>query len=111
MTVVSRTPGEPVCLAGIHAERAGADLKRLHRYRLLVVDGVGYLPFDAASASLPFQLVASRYETGSIVLEGVSLRSAAEGQDWLGVDEGHRGTNVDLRALRLGAADHRARRR
>lgn len=48
--------------------RLAQELKRLNRYRVLVVDEVGYLPFDAASASLFFQLVASRYETGSIVL-------------------------------------------
>lgn len=56
-------------LADAHTHgRLAAELKRLHRYRLLVIDEVGYLPFDAASASLFFQLVASRYETGSIVL-------------------------------------------
>ena len=48
--------------------RLAGELKRLNRYRVLVIDEVGYLPFDAASASLFFQLVASRYETGSIVL-------------------------------------------
>ena len=36
------------------------ELKRLNRYRVLVIDEVSYLPFDAASASLFFQLVASR---------------------------------------------------
>ena len=56
-------------LADAHAHgRLATELKRLHRYRLLVIDEVGYLPFDATSASLFFQLVASRYETGSIVL-------------------------------------------
>ena len=44
------------------------ELRRLNRYRLLVIDEVGYLPFDPAAAALFFQLVASRYETGSIVL-------------------------------------------
>lgn len=29
---------------------------------------VGYLPLDAAAAALFFQLVASRYETGSIIV-------------------------------------------
>ena len=48
--------------------RLTQELKRLNRYRVLVIDEVGYLPFDAASASLFFQLVASRYETGSIIL-------------------------------------------
>jgi len=45
-----------------------AELHRLNRYRLLVIDEVGYLPFDTASAALFFQLIASRYETGSIAL-------------------------------------------
>ncbi len=48
--------------------RLPGELKRLNRYRVLVIDEVGYLPFDTASASLFFQLDASRYETGSIVL-------------------------------------------
>jgi len=34
----------------------------------LIIDEVGYLPLDPAAASLFFQLVANRYETGSIVL-------------------------------------------
>ena len=56
-------------LAEAHARgRLAAELKRLNRYRVIVIDEVGYLPFDAASASLFFQLVASRYETGSIIL-------------------------------------------
>jgi len=56
-------------LADAHAHgRLSAELKRLNRFRVLVVDEVGYLPFDTASASLFFQLVASRYETGSVVL-------------------------------------------
>jgi len=44
------------------------ELRRLNRYRLLVIDEVGYLPFDPAAASLFFQLIASRYETGSVVV-------------------------------------------
>ncbi|MDQ2740592.1 MAG: ATP-binding protein, partial [Actinomycetota bacterium] len=56
-------------LAEAHAHgHLVAELRRLHRYRVLVIDEVGYLPFDAASASLFFQLVASRYETGTIIL-------------------------------------------
>lgn len=43
-------------------------LKRLNRYRLIIIDEVGYLPLDAAAAALFFQLVASRYETGSIIV-------------------------------------------
>ena len=44
------------------------ELRKLHRYRLLIIDEVGYLPLDAAAASLFFQLIASRYETGSVII-------------------------------------------
>ena len=44
------------------------ELRRLNRYRLLVIDEVGYLPFDPAAAALFFQLIASRYETGSVIV-------------------------------------------
>jgi DNA replication protein DnaC len=56
-------------LAEAHAHgQLPTELKRLNRYRLIIIDEVGYLPFDTAAAGLFFQLVASRYETGSIVL-------------------------------------------
>lgn len=44
------------------------ELRRLNRYRLLIIDEVGYLPFDSAPAALFFQVIASRYETGSVVV-------------------------------------------
>lgn len=44
------------------------ELRRLKRYRLLIIGEVGYLPFDSAAAALFFQLVASRYETGSMIV-------------------------------------------
>lgn len=44
------------------------ELRRLNRYRLLIIDEVGYLPFDPAAAALFFQLIASRYETGSVIV-------------------------------------------
>lgn len=37
-------------------------------YRLLIIDEVGYLPFPREQANLLFQLVAKRYERGSIIL-------------------------------------------
>lgn len=43
-------------------------IKTLSRYQLLIVDEVGYLPMEADAASLFFQLVASRYEQGSIII-------------------------------------------
>jgi DNA replication protein DnaC len=36
--------------------------------RLLVVDEIGYLPFGREEASLFFNVVAKRYERGSMVL-------------------------------------------
>ena len=53
------------------AHRAGrlpAELTRLRRYGLLVVDEVGYLPFEQDAANLFFQLVSSRYEHASLIL-------------------------------------------
>ncbi len=56
-------------LAAAHAQgHLERELRKLNRYRLLVIDEVGYLPFDAAAASLFFQLIASRYETGSVIV-------------------------------------------
>jgi len=40
----------------------------LRRYRLLIIDEVGYLPFDADTANLFFQLIAARYEQGSLLV-------------------------------------------
>jgi len=48
--------------------RLEAELKRLDRYRLLIVDELGYLPFDPQAAALFFQLVAHRYENASIMV-------------------------------------------
>ncbi len=38
------------------------ELRRLGRIPLLVIDEVGYIPFEAEAANLFFQLVSSRYE-------------------------------------------------
>jgi len=54
-----------------HAFEVGTFTKRLLVYtrpRLLVIDEVGFLPLDRASASLFFQVVCKRYEHGSIIL-------------------------------------------
>ncbi|MER7243082.1 IS21-like element helper ATPase IstB [Kribbella sp. NPDC000426] len=53
------------------AHRAGKlpnELARLRRYGLIIVDEVGYLPFEQDAANLFFQLVSSRYEHASLVL-------------------------------------------
>ena len=49
-------------------ERLSTELTRLRRYPLLIVDEVGYLPFEQEAANLFFQLVSSRYEHASIIL-------------------------------------------
>ena len=45
-----------------------AEVRKLSRYKVLVIDEVGYIPFDAAAANLFFQLIASRYEQASIII-------------------------------------------
>jgi DNA replication protein DnaC len=41
---------------------------RLGRSPLLVIDEVGYIPFEAEAANLFFQLVSSRYERASVIV-------------------------------------------
>jgi DNA replication protein DnaC len=56
-------------LADAHAQgRLQAELVRLGRYPLLVVDEVGYIPFEAEAANLFFQLVSARYERASLIV-------------------------------------------
>jgi DNA replication protein DnaC len=44
------------------------ELARLRRYGLIIVDEVGYLPFEQDAANRFFQLVSSRYEHASLIL-------------------------------------------
>jgi DNA replication protein DnaC len=56
-------------LADAHtAGRLQAELVRLGRYPLLVIDEVGYIPFEPEAANLFFQLVSSRYERASLIV-------------------------------------------
>jgi DNA replication protein DnaC len=56
-------------LAMAHAGgRLQAELVRLGRYPLVVVDEVGYIPFESEAANLFFQLVSSRYERASVIV-------------------------------------------
>ena len=56
-------------LADAHATgRLQDELVRLGRYPLLVVDEVGYIPFEPEAANLFFQLVSSRYERASLIV-------------------------------------------
>jgi DNA replication protein DnaC len=51
-----------------HAGHLQAELVRLGRYPLLVIDEVGYIPFEPEAANLFFQLVSSRYERASLIV-------------------------------------------
>ena len=56
-------------LSEAHARgRLAGELTRLRRYGLIIVDEVGYLPFEQDAANLFFQLVSSRYEHASLIL-------------------------------------------
>lgn len=56
-------------LAEAHAAgRLQTELTRLGRYPLMVIDEVGYIPFEPEAANLFFQLVSSRYERASLIV-------------------------------------------
>jgi DNA replication protein DnaC len=59
-------------VAQLHAALAdhslGARLKALSQVDVLVIDEVGYVPLDKTGADHLFQVIARRYETGSIIL-------------------------------------------
>lgn len=61
------------------AKRTGQladELERLGRIPLLIIDEVGYIPFDPDAASLFFQLVSSRYERSSLIVSSNKSFSA-----------------------------------
>ena len=51
-----------------HASRFPDEIKRLARYPLLVIDEIGYLPFEPEAANLFFQLISARYERASVIV-------------------------------------------
>jgi DNA replication protein DnaC len=51
-----------------HAGKLQDELVKLGRIPLLIVDEVGYIPFEAEAANLFFQLVSSRYERASLIV-------------------------------------------
>lgn len=48
--------------------RLEARLKHFAKYKLLIVDEIGYLPIDKIGANLFFQLIAKRYEHNSTII-------------------------------------------
>lgn len=70
-------PALVAALAKAHAEgRLEEKLTFFAKPKLLIVDELGYLPFDPNAAHLFFQLVSRRYERGSMLL--TSNRSVGE---------------------------------
>jgi DNA replication protein DnaC len=68
--VAFRTATEWVALLA-DAQRGGrldSELDKLQRIPLLIVDEVGYIPFDPQAANLMFMLVSSRYERASLIV-------------------------------------------
>jgi len=68
--VAFRSATEWVALLA-EAQRQGRleeELRRLERIPLLVVDEVGYIPFDPEAANLMFMLVSRRYERASMIV-------------------------------------------
>lgn len=64
-------------LAKAHSDGSlDKQLTMLARPKLLIIDELGYLPFEANAAHLFFPLVSRRYETGSILI--TSNRSVGE---------------------------------
>jgi DNA replication protein DnaC len=48
--------------------RLATELRLLNRYRLIIIDEIGYIPFDQHAANLFFQLISSRYEQASVLV-------------------------------------------
>jgi DNA replication protein DnaC len=68
--VAFRTATEWVALLA-DAQRSGrldTELDRLQRVPLLIVDEVGYIPFDPQAANLMFMLISRRYERASVIV-------------------------------------------
>ena len=51
-----------------HARTLHAELTRLGRLPLLVIDEAGYIPFDGRGRHLFFQLLSARYERASVIV-------------------------------------------
>ena len=68
----SRSPpppnGSPASATPTTQGRLHDELTRLGRIPLLVIDEVGYIPFEAEAANLFFQLVSARYERASVIV-------------------------------------------
>lgn len=55
-------------LAAKTEHRLEAELKRICRPEVLILDEIGYIPIDKHGADLLFQVISRRYEQGSVIL-------------------------------------------
>ncbi len=55
-------------VAAHHAGRLQAEITKLGRTPLVIIDEVGYIPFEAEAANVFFQLVSARYERASLIV-------------------------------------------
>jgi hypothetical protein len=51
-----------------HGDRPYDELIKLGRAPLLIIDEVGYIPFEPEAANLFFQLISARYERASLIV-------------------------------------------
>ncbi len=54
--------------AAVRQSRTADFMKALSRYAVLIIDEIGYLPLSRDQAHLFFQIIAARYERGSIIM-------------------------------------------
>ncbi|MEU4039075.1 ATP-binding protein [Streptomyces collinus] len=52
-----------------HSGPLEAELKKIRRHKLIIIDEVSYIPFDQDAANMFFQLIASRHEQGSVMVD------------------------------------------
>ena len=89
-------------LAKAHAEgRLEEKLTQLAKPKLLIIDELGYLPFEPDAAHLFFQLVSHCYERGALLI--TSNRSVG---DWAAVFGGRYRRYGDARSATPPLAHH-----
>jgi len=49
-------------------QKLGKTIQRYSRYKLLIIDEMGYVPFSKHGAELLFQIFAERYERGAVIV-------------------------------------------
>ena len=53
--------------SAVRRDNVEKKLKTLNKYKLLIIDEIGYLPFDAEASNLFFRLISMRYEHASTI--------------------------------------------